>query len=144
MRKDFKKLFSYIEPVDPPAGIFDRIIAAIRKEQELQKTKRLAMSFFLLLVISLVTTSLSWALLVNQAKSTGISYFLSMAISDFGVFIILWKDFSMAIIESLPIIGLTAFLFSTGLAIFTLRLFLFKKRLLLKYLMHGTNIINVY
>ena len=67
MRKDFKKLFSYIEPVDPPAGIFDRIIAAIRKEQELQKTKRLAMSFFLLLVISLVTT-LSWALLVNQAK----------------------------------------------------------------------------
>jgi len=134
MRQDFKKLFSYLKPAEPPAGLFDRIILAIKREQELRQTKRLLFGFLFLLVISLITTPFSWSILINQIESSGISYFISTALSDFGVFLIFWKDFSLAILELLPLTGMMIFAASLGMSIFTLRLFLYRRRLLLTYL----------
>jgi len=137
MRQDFEKLFSHLKPAEPPAGLFDRIIMAIKREQELQHTKRLLFSFLFLLVASLIMTPLSWTILVSQVENSGILYFVSTAVSDFGTFLFLWQDFSLAILESLPIMGIVVFTISIGVALFTLRLFLYKKRLLLGYLMHS-------
>jgi len=134
MHKDYEKLFTHIKPEEPPAGLFDRIILAIKREQELQHTKRLLFSFLFLLVASLIATPLSWSILINQIESSGILYFISTALSDFGTFLVLWKDFSLAILESLPLAGMMIFAISLGMSIFTLRLFLYKKRLLLGYL----------
>ena len=131
--------FTDFEPVEPSAGLFDRIIVAIKQEQELRHTKRLLFGFLVLLIISFIATPLSWSVFINQLKSSGIIYFISVAISDFDVFLNLWQDFSLAILESLPITGIIAFAVSIGMALFTLRLFLYKKRLLLGYLMHGFN-----
>ena len=130
MRKDYEKLFSYIKPPEPAPGLFDRIIFAIKQEQELQHTKRLLFSFLFLLVASFIATPLSWAMLVNQVENSGILYFISAAISDFGTFFALWKDFGLAIAESLPITGMIAFAISIGIALFTLRLFLHKKKII--------------
>jgi len=135
MRKDCEKLFSYIKPPEPAPGLFDRIILAIKREQELQHTKRLLFGFLFLLVVSFIATPLSWIILVSQTKSSGILYFISAAISDLGTFFTLWHDFGLAIAESLPITGILAFSISIGIALFTLRLFLYKKRLLLGYLL---------
>ncbi len=137
MRQDLEKLFSHLEPAEPPAGLFDRIILAIKREQESQHTKRLLFGFLFLLVVSLIATPLSWIMLVNQIESSGISYFISTALSDLGTFFAIWQDFSLAILESLPIVGMIAFTISIGMALFTLRLFLYKKRLLLGYLIHN-------
>jgi len=137
MRKDYEKLFSHLEPPEPPAGLFDRIILAIKREQELQQTKRLLFGFLFLLVASFIATPFSWSILINQIESSGISYFISTALSDFGIFIVLWQDFSLAILESLPITGMIAFAISLGMSIFTFRLFLYRKRLLLGYLMQS-------
>ena len=131
MRKDYTK--------DPSAGLFDRIIAAIKREQELRHSKRLLVGFLALLILSFIATPLSWTILVNQIESSGISYFVSTAISDLGTFFALWQEFSLAILESLPITGIIAFAISIGMALFTLRLFLYKKRLLLGYLWTKTN-----
>ena len=136
MRKNHRK-FTQFEPAEPSAGLFDRIIAAIKKEQELRHSKRLLLSFILLLLLSLIATPLSWSMLVNQVKTSGIIYFISTAISDLKIFFTLWKDFSLAILESLPIAGIVAFAISIGTALFTLRLFLYKKRLLWGYLIYG-------
>lgn len=136
MRQDFEKLFSHLKPAEPSAGLFDRIILAIKREQELRHTKRLLFSFLFLLIASFIATPLSWAILVNQVESSGISYFISATFSDFGIFLVLWQDFSLAILESLPLIGIVAFTISIGMALFTLRLFLYKKRLLLEYLIN--------
>lgn len=138
MRKNHRK-FSDFEPVEPSAGLFDRIVTAIKKEQELRHSKRLLFGFLVLLVLSFVATPLSWTMFVNQVKTSGILYFISAAITDFGTFLSYWKDFGLAILESLPITGIIAFAISIGLALFTLRLFLYKKRLLLGYLMHSFN-----
>ena len=137
MRQDYEKLFSHLTPAEPPAGLFDRIILAIKREQELQQTKRLLFGFLFLLVVSFIATPFSWTILINQIESSGISYFISTALSDFGTFIALWQDFSLAILESLPIMGIVAFAISLGMTLFTLRLFLHRKRLLLGYLINN-------
>ena len=136
MRQEFEKLFSNLKPVEPPAGLFDRIILAIKREQELQQTRRLLFGFLSLLIISFITMPFSWTLLAEQAENSGILYFISAAMSDFGVFLNLWQDFGLAIIESLPIVAVVIFTLNMVLILWTLRLFLYKKRLLLAYLIH--------
>ena len=137
MKQDFEKLFTNLEPKKPPVGLFERIILAIKREQELQHTKRLLFGFSLLLIVSSIATPLSWTLLVNQIENSGISYFISTAFSDFGTFLVLWKDFSLAILESLPVTGMVAFAICLGVSVFTLRLFLYRKRLLWDYLIQS-------
>ncbi len=137
MRRDYEKLFAYLKPKEPPVGLFDRIILAIKREQELRQTKRLLFGFSSLLLISLAAMPFSGTILVSQIKNSGISYFVSTAISDLGTFFVLWQDFSLAILESLPIIGMMTFLLSLAVSVFTLRLFLHRKRLLLGYLMQS-------
>lgn len=137
VRKDYEKLFTHFKPKEPPAGLFDRIILAIQREQELQHTKRIVYGFFALLLVSLIATPFSWTILVGQVESSGILYFISTTVSDFGAFLALWQDFGLAILESLPITGIIAFTISVGMALFTLRLFLYRKRLLLGYLMRS-------
>ena len=134
MRKDYEKLFNYIESQEPPKGLFDKIILAIKKEQELQHTKRLLFGFLLLLAISIISTPFSFILLINQIKSSGVNYFISSAFSNFSVFITFWKEFCLAILESIPIVAVMIFILDMALVIFSLRLFLYKKRLLLNYL----------
>lgn len=72
-----------------------------------------------------------------QVKNSGIFYFISAIFSDFNVSIRLWKDFALAILESLPVLELISFGISLAIAVFTVRLFLYKKKLLLGYLMNN-------
>ncbi len=134
MRKDNKKIFTYFKPATPDAGLFDRIILAIKQEQELQHTRRLVFGFASLLIVSFVTIPFSWTMLVSQVESSGIFYFISTAISNFGVFLALWQDFGLAILESMPIMGIAVFTVNMALLLFTVRLFLYKRRLLFVYL----------
>jgi len=135
MRENNEKLSVKFKAEEPSPGLFDRIILAIRREQKLRQTKRLLFGFLFLLIISLVATPLSGAMLMNQIESSGISYFISAAFGDLGSFFAFWQDFSLAILESLPVVGIMVFLSSLAVSVFTLRLFLRRKRLLLGYLM---------
>lgn len=137
MRKDYEKLFAHLKPVEPPVGLFDKIVLAIKKEQELQHTKKLLFGFLSLLIISFIAIPFSLILLINQVESSGILYFISTAVNNFGVFLALWQDFSLAILESLPIMGIVVFTINMALILFTIRLFLCRRKLLLGYLIHG-------
>ncbi len=137
VRKDYEKLFTHLEPPEPPAGLFDRIILAIKRERELRNTKRLAFGFLALLVISLTTVPFSWSFFSGQMAESGVLQFIEVAISDIGAFFASWQEFSLAIAESLPVMGIAIFTVNMILAVFTLRLFLYKKRLLVGYLLHG-------
>ncbi|HAJ44697.1 MAG: hypothetical protein UV53_C0001G0044 [Candidatus Azambacteria bacterium GW2011_GWE1_42_9] len=125
MRKNYK----------PSAGLFDRIILAIRREQELRNTKKLALGFLVLLIVSFAAAPFSWALFVGQIQDSGMPQFVEVALSDLGTFFVSWQDFSLAIAESLPVMGIAIFIVNIILALFTLRLFLYKKRLLIGYLL---------
>lgn len=142
MRKDFEKLFSHLDPPEPPEGLFDRITLAIRREQELRQTRRSVYSLFILMSVSLTAAPFSWALLRDQVESSGILYFLSTMANDLGIALALWQDFGLAILESLPITGLIVFSVNIVLAIITVRLFLYKKGLLLAYILPTMNKAN--
>jgi hypothetical protein len=142
MRKDYEKLFSQLEPPEPPAGLFERIILAIKREQELRNTKRLAFGFLALLIVSLASIPFSWLLLASQIQNSALPYFISTALRDIRTFFALWQDFGLAIAESLPITGITVFVINIILVVFTIRLFLYKlykKRLLVGNLSRGFN-----
>jgi len=134
MEKDNKKFLNRFQNLEPPPELFDRIILAIKREQEFQKTKRLLFGFLFLFVVSLVATPLSFRMLVSQAKNSGILYFISTAVYDFGTFVNFWKDFSLAILESLPIVEIIFFATNLIIFLFTIHLFLSRKRLILAYL----------
>jgi len=134
MEKDYKKSFKELQDSEPLPGLFDRIILAIKREEKLRQTKRLLVGFLFLLIISTITTPLSFKVLIIQAKNSGILYFVSTAISDFGIFLTFWQDFSLAILESLPVMAIVFFMVSLILFLFTIRLFLYRKELLLAYL----------
>ncbi|KKS36857.1 MAG: hypothetical protein UV01_C0016G0002 [Parcubacteria group bacterium GW2011_GWA2_42_14] len=136
MRKDYEKLFTHLEPPEPPAGLFERIILAIKREQELRNTKRLAFGFLALLAVSFIAMPFSWTLFSGQMAESGILQFISVAVSDLETFLSVWPDSVMAVAESLPVIGIAFFTINMILAVFTLRLFLYKKRLLVGYLLH--------
>ncbi|MCX6721254.1 MAG: hypothetical protein NT026_01475 [Candidatus Staskawiczbacteria bacterium] len=121
----------------PPSGLLERIISAIKKEQEMRKSRRLLFAFFVLLIVSIIAIPLSGTVLVMQMKNSGISYFISTAFSNFNISIKLWKDFALAILESLPVLELISFGISLAIAVFTVRLFLYKKKLLLSYLINN-------
>jgi len=133
VRKDYEKLFAHFQPEQAPTGLFNKIILAIKQEQERQQSKRLLFGWLSLFMVSLILTPFSWIMLADQAKSSGIIYLISTAMSDFHTFLIFWKDFSLAILESLPLLGMIAFILSLSFALFTIRLFLYKRGLLLRY-----------
>src|SRR3990167_10263799 len=122
MRKDYEKLFTHLEPPEPPAELFDRILLAIKREQELRSTKRLAFGFLALLLVFLATVPFSWTLVADQIQDSGMLQFVGIALSDLGAFFASWQDFSLAIAESLPVTGIAIFTINMILAVFTLRL----------------------
>ena len=137
MRRDYEKLFTHFEPPEPPAGLFDRIILAIRREQELRNTKKLVFGFLVLLIVSFAAAPFSWTLFAGQIQDSGMLQFVEVALSDLGAFFAYWQDFSLAIAESLPVMGIAIFIANIILAVFTIRLFLYKKRLLVGHLLRG-------
>ena len=137
MRKDYEKLFTHLEPPEPPTGLFNRILLAIKREQELRSSKRLAFGFLALLAISFIATPFSWTLFSGQMAESGVLQFISVAMSDLGTFLSIWPDSVVAVAESLPVTGIILLTVNMILAIFTLRLFLYKKRLLVGYLFHA-------
>ncbi len=128
------KQIEQIKQVEPPNGLFERIILAIKKEQEKRQSRKILFGFVALFFVSSSAMPISGLVLVNQIKNSGIIYFLSAAVSDFSAFLTFWQDFSLAVIEDLPLAGLLAFILSLAISVFTLRLFFYKKRLLLGYL----------
>jgi hypothetical protein len=138
-----RKIFNSLYPAEPSVGLFDRIINAIKQEQELRQTKKILIGFLALLIVSVFSAPFSTAILANQVKSSGIMYFISAAANDLSSFMTFWKYYFLAVLESLPIVGMIAFIANVALALFTLRLFLYKKQFLFRYLSHNlkTNLI---
>mgnify|MGYP007016034504 CR=1 FL=1 len=127
-----KKLFNIINPSN---NLYDRIILAIQKEKESKKLKKLIIFFTFLFCFSLSFTIISISYFVQAWKDSGIIYLLKTIISDFSLFLSLWKYFSLAFIEILPVVNLIIFILCLIFTIFSLRLLFYKKYLLLKTLL---------
>jgi hypothetical protein len=134
MEKDNKKFFNRLQNLEPRPELFDRIILAIKREQELQRIKKLQFGFLFLSIFSISIMSFSWKMLINQMINSGIFYFVSTVVSNLAIFLNFWQDFIFAILESLPIVEIILFATNLIIFLFTIHFFLSRKRLFLVYL----------
>lgn len=128
--KKYGKLFENLKPVEPPAGLLERIILSIEREKDFNKKKRFFLVFSFLLFFSIFTLPFSWRILVEEVRKAGTFYFFSTVFANFGLIFTLWQDFSLVILESLPLGAMVVFLLNLSFLFFALRWFLFKKQLL--------------
>ena len=133
MEEDYKKLFSYLEPFEPPGGLFEKVLLAIKKEKEFQRKKRLSFVFGILFIFSIFSVPFSAKLLIEQISISGTFYFLVTALNDFENFLLFWQDFILAIAESLPIMTITFFVINITILLFILRFFLNNRKLLVEF-----------
>ncbi len=127
--------------INPSTNLYDRIILAIKKEQETRKTKKLFLLLSVIFVLSFTITIVSIVLFIKEFNASGTIYVIKTALSDLSLFKTLWQYFFLAFIELLPITNIILFLICLFITIFALRLLMYKKYLLIKTLLnysHGT------
>jgi len=116
MRRDFEKLFSHLEPPEPPEGLFDKIMRRIQKEQQLLTFKRRLAIFSVFLIASIAAFIQTLRLVKTELAESNFIEFFSLLFSDSSSVLAHWQSFVFALLESLPIISIIALL----AAIFTL------------------------
>ncbi len=110
MPNDYKKLFAHIESPELPENLFGKIMQRINQERRLSVLKRK------LAVISFMTTCSLAAFIpvfrMAQAEfsQSGFFQFFSLIFSDFGTIITQWQSFIFTLLESLPLVSITALL----------------------------------
>ena len=114
-------------PADSSAGLFERIILAIKEEQELRQSRKILYFFLIILGVSFGALPFSVRFFISEWSHSGILYFLYVAAENSVLFLSLWQDFLLSIIESLPMMATVLFSLNLMLLLFTVRLFLYKK-----------------
>lgn len=115
-------------------SLCDKIICAIASEQELSDSRKLLVAFLFLFFISAASMPFTVNYLMDQWQQAGTSYFLGAPFLNINMFLHSWDDFILSIIESFPILAVMLFAINVSLLLFTVRLFLHKRGMLLKYL----------
>jgi len=72
--------------INPSTNLYDRIILAIKKEQETQKIKKLFLLLSIVFVLSFVVTIASIVLFVKEFNASGTIYVIKTALSDLSLF----------------------------------------------------------
>ena len=136
MEKDVSENYVHIQPAKPSAGLFDKIIGAIKEEGELKQSKKILYLCAALLLISVASLPFSTTFFINQWQASGAYYFMSSTATNMGLFFAAWQDFVLSILESLPVFAMALFAANVALLLFTARLFLYKKGMLITLIKH--------
>jgi hypothetical protein len=114
----YKKLFGYVNLIEPPKGLGRRIVAGIDAEE-----KRLArIRIWIFGSGSVASFGLSlWAVIyfVKSVGETGFWQYFSLLFSGDGAVYAYWKELTFSLAESLPIVSLIMFLAVVGFFIWS-------------------------
>lgn len=99
-----------IKYVEPPSGLFEKIVNRIHKEQRLLTIRRRIAIFSVGLGGSLVAFIPVFKMLSAELAESGFIQFLSLLFSDFSIVVRYWQSFVPTLLETLPVISLIVFL----------------------------------
>ena len=106
--------------VELPAGLFADVLARVHAEQ----AKAARRTFFVFVgVVSFSFVAMIPALwyLYRSVTESGIFQYMTLIFSDSAMALTYWREFSLLIAESLPLVGLVAFLSAAGLFLWSFR-----------------------
>jgi hypothetical protein len=110
MRKELEKLFSRLEPPEPPAGLFGRVMSRIGEERRLSAARRRFAVFSFVFLAAGAALVPAFRMLQTGLSESGFTEFFSLVFSDSGAVFAYWRSFVFALLESLPAMSAAAFL----------------------------------
>lgn len=102
MRKDLEKLFFHLNPAEPSAGLFEKIMRRIWEEQRISAIKQRVAVFSVIMLASMAAFIPAFKLFQTDLLESGFLQFLSLILSDFGTMITYWHSFTMSLLETIP------------------------------------------
>lgn len=96
--------------VDPPLGLFDKIMSRIHGEQRLLAIKYRIIVFSISLVGSLIAFFPALQTVKTEFIESGFIQFFSLFFSDFSIVMTYWQSFVLTLLEALPAFGLVMLL----------------------------------
>jgi hypothetical protein len=118
MQNKYKKLFGYINLIEPPKGLGGRIMNIINVEEKRLARIR-AWAFGSSTVASFGLSMWTVVYLIKSANESGFWQYLSLIFSENGAVLAYWRELSLALVESLPIASLIIFLAAVGFFIWS-------------------------
>lgn len=110
MDNNYEKLFSKIKSLGPPVGLLERIINRIQTERNLLTVKRRLFIFSVGFIGSIAAFVPVFKMVYQGFAESGFMQFLSLLFSDTGVVLSYLGSFLASLLETLPVMGLLAFL----------------------------------
>lgn len=96
--------------IEPPIGLFEKIISRIHRERRILTIKRRIIIFSVGLVGSLAAFFPALKMVSAELSSSGFNQFFSLIFSDFTVVMRYWQSFVMTLLETLPVMSLMVLL----------------------------------
>ncbi len=95
--------------IEPPAGLLEKILFRIKKEQRFLAIRQ-GIIFFVFLACSVVLFWPALIMLLSDISKSGFIYFFSLLFSDFSTVLTFWQSFIMTLLETLPAVSIAIFL----------------------------------
>jgi len=95
--------------IQPPKGLFEKILKRIHKEERLLVLRKVIIFSFILLG-SLAGFAPSLKMLISDLDNSRFINFFSLIFSDFSTVATYWQNFAMILLETLPVLSLALFL----------------------------------
>lgn len=107
--------------IKPPEGLFNKIMARIREEERLISVRRRLFAFSVSAAISAGAFIPATSVFKFEFAQSDLAQFMPLLWSDWGIVMGNWRDFSLAILESLPAISISAFLLALFVFLWSLK-----------------------
>jgi hypothetical protein len=109
--------------IEPPKGLLEKIIKRIRREERLLVLRRVLI-FSTTLICSVFGFIPATNMLLSDSNQSGFLRFFSLIFSDFSTVATYWQSFSLALLQTLPVISVVALLAILFVFLQSLRLLL--------------------
>jgi hypothetical protein len=109
MKKDYQKLFNTLKTKEPSKELFEGILLRVETEDVRQARTRLGFLGVVSLT-SFVALVPAFQYALNGFYQSGFYQYFSLLFSDGATLLPYWKEFAFSLIETLPIVEITAFL----------------------------------
>ncbi len=124
MRKDYEKLFANISPIEPPDGLFEKIMSRIARERGFLTLKRRLVIF----AFGIAGSAAAFIPIFKMAQAgfveSGFIQFFSLLFSDAETVIVYWRNFGLALLETLPVTSVALLLAAVLVFLESLKLFI--------------------
>jgi len=105
-----------------PAGLFEKVMRRIELEKKAQILRRYFIFTSVSFVAALILIFPAWRAFRSNIAQTGFNQYISLLFLDSKTVLANWQDYSLTLLESLPIINAILLLAAIFAILFTLKL----------------------